>query len=381
MRVLLLHNRYRAPGGEERAVGDILTLLRSRGHTVELLERSSAQAGSARASASLLAGGLGASEVTRAVQRLRADVVHAHNVHPLFGWRALAAARSAGAHTVLHIHNFRLFCAIGIAYRDGAVCHRCRGRDTLPGLRLRCRGAVGEAAIYAAALSLQQPRLFDQSDAFVTVSDALAGRLRELGLPAGKTTSLLNFLPASQLASGSTAGQGRYALVAGRLVEEKGYDTAIYAARAASVPLMVAGTGPDEGRLRDLAAGGAVRFTGWLSEHELSELRREAAVVLAPSRWEEPCPYAVLDALAAGIPVLGSDRGGVPELVGAGNVLDPEQPDAWAAALRALWESPSRREELGSEALGRARELFSEDRYYERLMQLYSPSQDAGGGS
>ncbi len=372
MRVLLIHNRYRWLGGEERVVGDIAELLARRGHTVERLERSSREAGRVRAARSLLEGGLDPDEVGDAVRRLRADVVHAHNVHPLFGWRALAAARAAGARTVLHVHNFRLFCAIAVAYRDGAPCYRCQGRDTLPGLRLRCRGSLPEAAVYAAALHRQQPHLFEHSDRFVGLSAAHGQRLRELGLPPEKTSSLPNFIPTHQFAERSDAGAGEFALVAGRLVEEKGYDTAIRAARAAGVPLLIAGEGPDEPRLRRLAAGGQVRFSGLLAPEALAEVRRQAAVVLVPSRCEEACPYAVLDAFAAGIPVLGSNRGGVPELVGPEAALDPEDPDAWAAALAALWADPARRTAVGNELLVQARGGLGEEKYYERLIEIYA---------
>jgi glycosyltransferase involved in cell wall biosynthesis len=371
MRVLLIHNRYRSLGGEERAVSDLCELLARRGHTVERLERSSRELSRAGAARSLLAGGTAADEVGDAVRRLRADVVHAHNLHPLFGWRALAAARAAGARTVLHLHNFRLFCAIAVAYRDGAPCHRCRGRDTLPGLRLRCRGSLSEAAVYAAALHRQQPHLFECSDRFITVSHAHGNRLIELGLPAAKARTLPNFIPSAQFAPRSAAGEGRFALVAGRLVEEKGYDTAIHAAGAAQVPLVIAGEGPDEARLHRLAAGTEVRFTGLLSPPELADLRRQAGVVLVPSRSEESGSYAVLDAFAAGVPVLGSSRGGVGELVGETAALDPEEPGAWTEALRALWEAPGRRQELGEELITRSRRRLGEDGYYERLLAVY----------
>jgi glycosyltransferase involved in cell wall biosynthesis len=372
VRILLIHNRYRWLGGEERAVEDVADLLTRHGHAVERLERSSREVGRVRAARSLLGGGLDPDEVAVAVRRLRADVVHAHNVHPLFGWRALAAARAAGARTVLHVHNFRLFCAIAVAYRDGAPCYRCRGRDTAPGLRLRCRGSVPEAAVYAAALHLQQPHLFEDTDRFIVVSAAHGARLRELGLPAEKTSSLPNFIPSRQFAQASRAGEGEFALVAGRLVEEKGYDTAIRAARAAGVPLLVAGDGPDEPRLRRLAAGGDIRFAGLLTPAALAEARRQAAVVLVPSRCEEACPYAVLDALAAGIPVLGSNRGGVPELVGPESALDPEATDAWSEALAGLWADPARRAATGNALLSRARERLGEARYYEGLMAIYA---------
>jgi glycosyltransferase involved in cell wall biosynthesis len=344
--------------------------LRTDGHDVELLERSSESVGPARSARGLLAGGLDPEEVRDAVRRLKADVVHAHNLHPLFGWRALAAARAAGARTVLHLHNFRLFCAIGIAYRAGAPCFRCRGTNTLPGLRLRCRGSLGEAAVYAAALHRQQPRLLEHADAIVAVSQATAARLTELGLPAERLSVLPNFVRAAER---SGAQNGEVALAAGRLVEEKGFDTAIAAARAAGVPLTIAGSGPDEPRLRSLADE-TVTFTGLLSSTELARLRARAAVVLAPSRWEEPCPYAVLDALAAGVPVLVSDRGGLAELVGPESVLPAEDRTAWTEALRALWEEPERRRVRGEEALTRARERLGEERYLKRLLEIYAPS-------
>jgi len=372
MRILLLHNRYRSEGGEERVVADLQALLSARGHRVALIERRSSGVGRAAAARALVGGGSSPDEIGEAVRALRADVVHAHNLHPLFGWRALAATRAAGARTVLHLHNFRLFCAIGVAYRDGAPCFRCRGTDTLPGLRLNCRGSVGEAAAYAVGLHRQQPHIFEHADGLVAVSDATLRRLVELGLPPERTATLANFVRSEGFAATSAAGEGEYALVSGRLVEEKGFDTAVAAARAAAVPLVVAGEGPDEGRLRRMASGAEVRFTGWISPQALAELRARAAVVLVPSSSDEACPYSALDALATGVPVLASDRGGLPELVGADNVLPPGDAGRWSSALAALWNDPSARQRAGDAALARARERFSEDAYYARLSEIYS---------
>ncbi len=371
MRVLLLHNRYRLEGGEERAVADLVALLEAHGHQVSAWQKSSADVGPMTAARGLVSGGVRPEEVARLVREGGADVVHVHNLHPLFGWRALAAARAAGARTVLHLHNFRLFCAIAIGYRDGGPCFRCRGTDTRPGVRLRCRGSLAEAAVYALGLHRQQPHTVHHTDRFIAVSEATARRLIELGLPAERITALANFVAADGFAAASRARDGEFALVSGRLVEEKGFDTAIAAARAAGVPLVVAGAGPDEARLRALAGGGDVRFTGWSPPGQLAELRARAAAVLVPSRWEEPCPYAALDALASGVPVLASDRGGLPELVGSEAVLPAGDTGRWTAALAALWNDPVAREHAGNAALADARARFSEEPYYERLMEVY----------
>jgi glycosyltransferase involved in cell wall biosynthesis len=360
VRVLLLHNRYRLLGGEERAVAETAKLLSDRGHEVQLLERSS-DVPKARAARALIGGG---EDISDALERYQPDVVHAHNLHPLLGWRSLAAAREAGARTVLHLHNFRLVCAIGIAYRDGAPCHRCHGSNTLPGVRLRCRGSLPEAATYAIGLHRQQPHLLEHADALVAVSAATASRLAALGILGAAV--LPNFV--REFAPESRAHEGEHALVSGRLVEEKGFDTAIAAAGAAGVPLLIAGDGPDEPRLRALAASADadVTFTGRLDAPALADARARAAVTLVPSRWEEPCPYSVLDSLADGVPVLASDRGGLPELVGR-----TVSPDGWGAALAELWADPELRRSRGEEGLARSRELFSPERYYESLMAVY----------
>src|SRR5580704_2896673 len=106
--VLFLHNRYRTTGGEERVVDELLALVRGRlGEPAQLLERDSAGLAGARAAMGLLRGGIAPAEVSKAVRLTGASVVHAHNLNPLFGWRALAAARREGARVVLHLHQYR----------------------------------------------------------------------------------------------------------------------------------------------------------------------------------------------------------------------------------------------------------------------------------
>ena len=304
--------------------------------------------------------------------------MHAHNLHPLFGSRALAAAQDAGARTVLHLHNFRLFCAIGIAYRDGAPCYSCRGRGMMPGLRHVCRARCPRRrCTHAPCISSSRrcsgtPTRWSRS-AMLTRRGCVSS-----GTPAGRMEVLPNFVSDAGWARESLAGDGGYALASGRFAPEKGFDTAIAAARVAGVPLVLAGAGPEEPRLRALAGDGDVRFTGWLSGGELTALRARAAVVLVPSRWDEVCPYSALDAIAAGVPTLVSDRGGLVELAGADASLPAGDVAAWAAALGRLWADPGLRRARGAQALAAARERFGERRYLEALLAIYRAESAAG---
>jgi glycosyltransferase involved in cell wall biosynthesis len=375
--VLLLHNRYREPGGEERSVGAIAALLEARGHNVALLERSSAaltgERGRLRAGVGMLSGGLSPGEVTAALRRHRAEVLHAHNINPLFGARALRAARSEGARVILHVHNYRLVCAIAIQFRDGDVCTRCRGRNSWPGIRLRCRGNLGEALAYGAGIALHQRSVLDAVDAFIVPSFFVRRRLDEVGVPLRRAKVLPNFLPDFEFAAAPPTEEPRHALFVGRLVEEKGAGTAIAAAAWAGVPLAIAGSGPREAELRALAdrCEASVRFLGRLAPKELADARREAAFCVLPSRWDEPCPYAAIEAMAAGLPVLASAVGGLHEVVGAESILPARDVVRWADAMAALWNDSALRQARAVAALARARELFGCDRFYSGLMDAY----------
>jgi glycosyltransferase involved in cell wall biosynthesis len=354
--ILQLHNRYRVPGGEERAVEDLAWLIRTElGEEVEVLARDSAALGRGRAAAGLLRGGLSPDEVGAAVRRTGARVVHAHNVQPSLGWRALAAAREAGARVVLHLHNYRLVCAVAVCFTRGQDCTRCRGRNTLPGLLLNCRGGSrAESAAYAAGLALWQKRIAGAADAIVVPSAFALHRLETLDAPLYGRAQVIASVQRA-FAERSHAGAGEYALYAGRLAPEKGVADAVAACRAAGVPLVVAGDGPQADELRGLAAGADVRFTGRVDAAALAELRARAAVALVPSRYAEILPLAALEAMAAGLPVVAARAGGLAEVVPEAGLHPPGDVPALAGRLRALWGD----ERAGDAALAAVRERTS----------------------
>jgi glycosyltransferase involved in cell wall biosynthesis len=373
--ILLLHNRYRHPGGEERAVEDLRWLIAEHlGEEAEVLERDSAALGNRRAAAGLLRGGLDPEDVAHAVKRTGARVVHAHNLTPSFGWRALAAAREAGARVVLHLHNYRLVCAQGLCFTRGEDCTRCHGRHTTPGVRLNCRGSHAESVAYAGGIALWQRRLAEHADAFVVPSAFAHARLRELGAPLGDRVHVVGSVQ-RQIAAGSTAAGGRFVLAAGRLSPEKGFADAIDAARQTGLPLVLAGDGPQAGELRERATGVDVRFTGPLPPADLAALRREAAVAVVPSRFAEILPLAALEAMAAGLPLVAADAGGLAELVPAEARHPPGDAEALAARIRTLWADQA----AGERALATVRERFSPAAIAEGLRAVYDGNRATSG--
>lgn len=373
-RVLVVHNRYRIEGGEERSVDLQLQAMEAAGIEHSVFERRSADVGKAWAARALLRGGHRPEEVAAAVRESGATVVHAHNTLPLIGPKGLAAAREAGAAVVMHLHNVRIFCATGFGERDGGPCRRCRGRNTAPGLVLNCRRSWPEAVAYAEGLARHQPLLLRSVDRFVTPSAAARDELAARGLPAGRVDVLLHYLPEGFFAERSRAGDGEYALVASRLSPEKGIVDAVAACAAAGVPLRIAGEGPERERLEHAAreSGADVTFLGRLPAEDVRRELAAAAMVLMPSRYHEFSPFSALEAMAQGVAVVATAMGGLPELLGEQRCITPGVPGLFAERVAELWGDRSQRAAEGAVLLERARERHSRERYVGDLVDLYA---------
>ena len=301
-----------------------------------------------------------------------ARIVHAHNLQPTFGWRALAAAREAGARVVLHLHQYRLICAIGVGFRDGGECTDCHGRNTLPGVLHNCRGTRGEAVVYAAGLAAWQRAMLGHADVVVVPSVFARERLVELGLPVSGAFVVPN--PVREASATASADRPRHgALVVSRLAPEKGVDVAVDACARASIPLTVAGDGPERAALeaRTRALGATADFRGRVSSAELRRLRARAAVAVVPSRSAETFGLAAAEAMNAGLPVAASRIGALPELVPDEWLAPPGDADTLAAVIARVAREPG--------AGPRGRELARRHAGAETVAQALRTAYDAAG--
>ncbi len=366
--ILFLHNSYRTTGGEERVLDDLMWLVSERiGEPTRLLTRDSADLRRGRAGVGLLYGGLNARQVAATVSSSGARAVHAHNLHPLLGWRALAAARQAGARVILHLHQYRLVCAIGVCFRDGRECTRCHARNTLPGVVHNCRGSRAEALTYASALALWQRRVARLADAVIVPSEFALSRLAELGAPLHAGGVHVLAPPLREFAERSRVTKEGYALVVSRLAPEKGVDVAIQACRRARVPLVIAGDGPQMTQLRQLAGDGDVRFLGEVSRQRLEQLRAGASIAVVPSRSAETFGLAAAEAMAAGLPVAASDVGALGELLEPQSLVAPGDPQALANTIQRLAGD----RHSGDRGLERVRERCAPEVLAAKLASVY----------
>ena len=338
MRVLVLHSRYLSgtSSGENRVVEDEVELLRSAGHEVRLWAPSPEDAGGTsrlRLDARAVWSRAATREVERLAAELRPDVVHVHNLYPML---SPAVLRTAAAPVVVTLHNYRLLCLPATFLREERTCEDCLGALPWRGVVHRCyRGSAAGSAALAASLGVhRRAGTFRHVAAFLAVSEFVREKHVEAGFDPDRIRVKPNFtapLPRRE-------GPGRDFLFLGRLSEEKGLDRLVGMWRDVPARLVVVGDGPERARLEAMAPD-TVEFRGAVRSDEVPAFLAGARALVLPSICYEGAPRTVVEAYAAGVPVVANRWGALPSVVSDGEtglLAQPGDPGAWRAALESL---------------------------------------------
>ena len=375
MRVLVLHSRYLsgAVSGENRVVDDEVRLLREGGHEVNVFfppRRAGRTFGAIQEGLSAVWSRAAVEHVQQVVKRERPDVVHCHNLFPALSPGVLRAAGSAGAAVVMTLHNYRLICLPSTLLRKGRVCEDCLGRLPWRGVVHRCyRGSAAASASLATSIGVHRALgTYERVDLYLAVSEFMRTKHIEMGIAPERVVTKSNF-------AWSTArrdGPGDYFVFAGRLSPEKGVWPLLAAWRHLTLPLLVVGDGPDRDALQ-ASAPKSVAFRGALAPDEMPALLARARALIVPSLWYEGAPRILLEAYAAGVPVLASRIGALPELVehgASGLLFPPNDVEALAAGVTRLADD-GESERLGEGAWQLWRERFTPERGLKELEACY----------
>ena len=316
------------------------------------------------------------------------DICHAHNIYHHISPSILGLLKSRGIPTVLTLHDLKIACpAYNMLSHDG-ICERCKGGALHNVVQNRCiKGSLAlSTLVYVEAVLHRALGSYTSSvTRFVVPSRFYIDKFCSWGMPREQFTHIPNFVDPDAFTP--QGGVGKSFLFFGRLSREKGVATLIRAAASAGVPLKLAGTGPQQQELQALAAssGADVQFLGHLGGSALRDAVAGARAVVLPSEWYENAPMSVLESYGMGIPVIGADIGGIPELVRhetTGLVFTSADADSLAAALRRMSDLPDAQvAAMGSAGRDWIEKDFTAARYRERMLALYAELGVAGAGA
>jgi glycosyltransferase involved in cell wall biosynthesis len=221
----------------------------------------------------------------------------------------------------------------------------------------------------AASLSLHRAiGSFDDVTMFLPVSRFVRDKHVQAGLTSARMVVKPNFCWPQPRRSGA----GEYFLYVGRLAPEKDVRTLLEAWRSIRAPLILAGDGPDRKALEALAPEG-VEFRGTVSPEEVTRLLKGARALLFPTRCNEGGPRSVIEAYAAGVPVIATSLGALPEMVEdgvTGLLVPPGGTNSWVKAVSTFVDATTAAR-LGEGAFDRWARLHSPERGLVELEGAY----------
>ena len=384
MKILIVHNSYQQPGGEDTVFRQERDLLRRAGHEVLTYEKSNFEVDEYTGvkKFALIRDVMWNSSTRREFGQMlsenKPDVVHVHNTFMRISPSIYSACAEEGIPVVQSLHNYRLLCPGTNFFRAGKACEECVTHSMWRGIAHGCYHESSVATATVAAM-LKLHRVLGTWEnlvhSYVALSEFSRQRFIAGGLPAEKISVKPNFVDPDP---GPRQSDGDYGIFVGRLSEEKGLETLLAGfALTPKVPLIIVGDGPPLKSLKQLASSRSltnVVFRGRLPRQETWSLVKGARFLIQPSECYENFPMAVAEAFACGTPVLCSRLGAMQEIVSdrrTGLHFNVEDPQDLAAKVMWAWEHRTDMAQMGKAARAEFEAKYTAEKNYRMLMELY----------
>lgn len=384
MRVVIVHNHYQQPGGEDVVVEQESQLLTRHGVIVRQYLRSNADIPNSADFALAVQtvwSRRTAREISSLIREFRPDIIHAHNTFPLISPSLYATGARHGVPIVQTLHNFRLFCLQAMFLRKGAICEDCMHVFPWRGIVRKCyRNSTAASSAVAAMIAFHRAlRTYDRYIArYIAPSAFCREKLIEAGFPEEKLVTKPNFANPPPFRSPDPRNG---ALFVGRLSIEKGIAVLSKAAREAGIHVTVFGAGPEETML---ARSGQFDLLGWADSQTMMARMQQSAYLVMPSIGYETFGLPVIEAFACSLPVIASRLGALAELVDDGRtglLFEPGDPGDLARKLRWAETHPKEMRRMGEAAHVEYELKYSPEKNYAQLMDIYHDAARANGSA
>lgn len=412
MRIILAHKFIKLTGGAEVFVQEAGRVLADNGHDVHYLATGSAEdvewndyitpdnvtlleaptysGGSTLSKVQSIPRAVWSNyakkETSKLIDQFQPDLMHAFAIHVHLSPSILKAAKEKNVATVMTCNDYKHLCGNYKLFHNGAICMDCKGGKFLSPIRNKCaQNSIAMSTVTALEAYVQNKLGVYKNlvDHYTFSADFMANLTQEFWSNDDFSWSkLLN--PFDSNSFTSIDGDNGYGLYFGRIIDEKGVDRLVEAAKNIdNFPIKIVGTGPDEemlrARVKDLGLTN-VEFLGPLWNKELEPVLSQARFVVVPSVWHENFPYVINQSFALGRPVIGANRGGITELISHGKrglVYDADDISALSTAIKRLANDQKEARAMGEAAKDWSDNVFTDIRFNNELNEAYHKAQNA----
>ena len=316
------------------------------------------------------------SSFKKALQEFNPDIVHLHNVHSYLSPAVVKLAKEYGCKVVWTLHDYKLACPAYSCLNRGRICEKCF-TSKINVVKERCfkENLPASVLAYFEAVKWNVKKLQRYVDYFVCPSAFIKRQMLKAGLQEEKLKVVCNFVDPIKLDQLKRAEipdtRDDFYVYVGRLSEEKGVATLLKAAKDLPYKLKLVGGGHlYDGFIAEYGNCDNIEFMGHQPAEKVAEILLSAKCLVLPSECYENNPLSVIEALCAGIPIVGANIGGIPELIDAewgetfesGNVEDMQQ---------AITRVKKKKKYDYKSIAKRSQERFSFETHFKQLNELY----------
>ncbi|SEA99234.1 glycosyltransferase family 4 protein [Pedobacter hartonius] len=407
MNILVANWTWYPSGGDWTYVDNITTLYREKGHTVipfsmkddrnfpspwsrffiENIDYKKIDKKSISAGLQVVKKSIYSTEAKQNLERLldeiKIDLAHINVIHHYITPVILKTLKDRGIPILWTLHEYTPICPESTFISHGKICEKCFGGAFYHCATNKCKKGSLPASIVAATENYVHNFLnyYQYVDHYLCPSMFLYDKFRSFNFFPEKLVQLYhgyqyNEVEAVQMTSAEIKEE-RYIVFVGRLEKIKGAHTVLKALTdLPDIHLKVVGTGTQEKELQDYATTNQmtnVTFMGKQSKKQTLEIINGAEFLICPSEWYEVLGFTVVEAMALGKPVIGSDIGAIPEMVingETGILFAPGNAPELSEKIRALFNDQEAILSMGKKAKKHIHQIINTEKHFSGLQKL-----------
>lgn len=377
--VMIVHNYYQIPGGEDSVVANEKGMLERHGHKVVLYSRSNVEIKKFSLLHKFMLPFMTIfnlktyRDIKRLIKEEHIEIVHVHNTLNLISPSVYYASRTMGVPVIQTMHNFRLLCPGATFYRDGHICEECIRHSLWCAIKHRCY-RESRMQTFVCVVNSYIHRILGIYKKLNYICLTEFNRMKLLELKQIKEEKIFvkpNFVESKEQFIAEKNRKNQF-IFAGRLDKLKGIDILFEAWRKmgdTAPKLIVCGIGPMEKWCENFIRKNKVNIDlkGYVPNIEVRKLIANSRGLILPTQWYEGFPMSIVEAFSVGTPVVCSDLGNSGSIVEEGVTGCKFRWNSVEDLCRAV----NRCRGMNDSTFCKYREKYIESINYEELIDIY----------
>ncbi|MBU3947843.1 MAG: glycosyltransferase family 4 protein [Proteobacteria bacterium] len=312
------------------------------------------------------------------------EIAHLHILHYTLSPSVIDILHSKGIPIVFSLHDYRIFCAGAYLYRQGHQCQKCINGHYYNAIKYRCDGnSIGRNIMATIGNYIYKfTDVYDKVDLFTVPHDGMMELMAQAGIPRKKIRVLKN--PFSVNEELPLPSLGEQVTFFGYLSFHKGILTLLKAAaNLPNIPFIICGKGEALNEIQAFIERNKIKnveidtVSRW--HNGLKNILASSRFVVSPSEWPTPLEYSTLETMSLGKAIVASRIGGNAHIIKDGETgifFEPGNSGDLERAINYLYSRPELCEQIGKNARNEIIQNFSEDAFYQELINIYDEAID-----